>query len=525
MTALAPQQFVTNWSNTQLKESAVYVSHFNDLCELVGHDKPAQLDKTGATFTYQKGVLKSDGGQIIGQGFADVWFKDHFAIEYKGPGKYKTLTEALKQLRGYAGSLENPPLLVVCDIEHYEVHTNFNGAVTRVYAFTNADIASPRDVPGTRFTAFQILHHLFHDPEILRPQRTITDVTEQAARQFADLSESIHRKNPQLDTRQVARFLVKMVFCLFCEDVGLLPKNLFARIVEKTMDSKTKFTRSLRDLFQAMATGGDIWGEDIPTFDGGLFHHNDAGQDVIDLDGADARAVLKAAGDNWADIDPTIFGSLFQRALDIEGRRAELGAHYTSRSDITTIVEPVLMQPLRAEWGEIKLSAAKLAAASAPSLRGASFATKQSPSNEFEIASQKALAMTDRLPGKSTAAIRKLIAPFLERLAALKVLDPACGSGNFLYVSLTLLKDLEQAVIAFAANLGLTDFEPRVSPAQLYGLEKDDFAHELASIVVWIGFLQWKLKNGYDPAGETPILKSLNNIQHMDAILTRTPLQ
>jgi type II restriction/modification system DNA methylase subunit YeeA len=316
---------------------------------------------------------------------------------------------------------------------------------------------------------------------------TITDVTEKAARQFADLSESIHKHHPELETRQVARFLMKMMFCLFCEDVGLLPKNLFARIVEKTKDSRGKFTRSLRDLFQAMATGGDMWGEDIPYFNGGLFYRNDAEQDVIELDGNDARAVLRAAGDNWADVDPTIFGSLFQRALDIEGRRAELGAHYTSRVDIETIVEPVLMRPLRAEWAAIKQSALKLATG-----------------------------------GKAPTAIRKLIAPFLDRLAALRVLDPACGSGNFLYVSLSLLKDLEQEVIAFAANLGLTEFEPRVSPAQLYGLEKDDFAHELASIVVWIGFLQWKLKNGYDPAGETPILKPLNNIQCMDAILSLT---
>ena len=364
---------------------------------------------------------------------------------------------------------------------------NFNGAVSKVYTFTNADLASPHDLPGTHFTAFQVVHHLFHNPELLRPQLTITDVTEKAARQFADLSESIHKHHPELETRQVARFLMKMMFCLFCEDVGLLPKNLFARIVEKTKDSRGKFTRSLRDLFQAMATGGDMWGEDIPYFNGGLFYRNDAEQDVIELDGNDARAVLRAAGDNWADVDPTIFGSLFQRALDIEGRRAELGAHYTSRVDIETIVEPVLMRPLRAEWEAIKPSALKLAAS-----------------------------------GQSPAAIRKLIAPFLDRLAALRVLDPACGSGNFLYVSLSLLKDLEQEVIAFAANLGLTEFEPRVSPAQLYGLEKDDFAHELASIVVWIGFLQWKLKNGYDPAGETPILKPLNNIQCMDAIISLT---
>ena len=123
MSTLTPQQFVANWSNTQLKESASYITHFDDLCEFVGHAKPAHADKTGETFTYQKGALKSDGGQIIGHGFADVWFKDHFAIEYKGAGQHKTLTEALKQLRGYASSLENPPLLVVCNIEHYKVHT------------------------------------------------------------------------------------------------------------------------------------------------------------------------------------------------------------------------------------------------------------------------------------------------------------------------------------------------------------------------------------------------------------------
>ena len=444
-----PQQFAATWSHTQLKESAAYITHFDDLCELVGYAKPAHLDKTGEKFTYQKGALKTEGGEVIGHGFADVWFKDHFAVEYKGAGQHKTLDAAFKQLLQYCGALENPPLLVVCDIEHYEVHTNFNGAVTKVYRFTNADIASTKEVTGTPFNAYQILHHLFHDPEALRPHETITSVTEEAARKFADLSESIHKHNPKLEPLQVARFLVKIIFCLFSEDVGLLPKDLFARIVGKTVDSPGKFTRNLRDLFKAMSTGGDVWGEDIAYFDGGLFHANDDEQDVITLDGNDARAVVAAAKLNWADIDPSIFGNLFERALDIEGRRAELGAHYTSRTDIETIVEPVLMLPLRREWGDVKLSASKSAAARKPK-----------------------------------ASIKKVLGKFLDKLAALKVLDPACGSGNFLYVSLTLLKDLEQEVIALASNLGLDDFEPRVSPAQLYGIEKDEFAYQLSSIVV-----------------------------------------
>jgi hypothetical protein len=487
-TTLTPQQFVDQWANVHLKESASYVTHFDDLCALVGHPKPAHMDKSGETFTYQKGALKEQAGEIVGHGFADVWYKDHFAFEYKGAGQHKTLTEAFKQLQQYSGALENPPLLVVCDIERYEVHANFNGAVSTVYRFTNADLASNADVSGTRFTAYQILHHLFFDPEALRPSETISSVTVKAARQFAELSASIHKKNSKLEALQVARFLIKIMFCLFCEDVGLLPKGLFAEIVERTMGHEAKFTRNLRDLFKAMSTGGDMWGKDVPHFNGGLFYANDTEQDVINLDGIDARSVLSAAQLDWADVDPSIFGSLFERALDIEGRRAELGAHYTSRADIETIVKPVLIEPLLRDWGEIKLSASKLA-------------TK----------------------GKSKAAIRKLLGQFLDRLAAITVLDPACGSGNFLYVSLMLLKDLEQQVITFAASYGIYDFEPRVNPAQLYGIEKDHFAHQLASIVVWIGYLQWKLKNGYEPAGETPILKPLNNIQCMDAIIDLTP--
>ncbi len=483
--ALTPYQFVDHWANVRLKESASYVTHFDDLCALVGHPKPAHMDKTGETFTYQKGALKAQAGEIVGHGFADVWYKDHFAVEYKGAGQHKSLVEAFKQLQQYCGALENPPLLVVCDIEHYEVHTNFNGAVTKVYRFTNAEIGTSQEVSGTPFTAYQILYNLFHNPEALRPQQSIASVTEKAAGQFAELSESIHDWNPHLTPLQVARFLVKLVFCLFSEDVGLLPNGLFAEIVEKTMDVRGEFARNLRELFMAMARGNrTMWGRKIAHFDGGLFHPDDDEQDVIDLNGDDARRVLAAAKLDWSDIDPAIFGTLFERALAIEGRRAELGAHYTSRQDIETIVEPVLMLPLRREWGEIKVRTAKLAAA-----------------------------------GKSKAAIAKLLRQFLDKLAALRILDPACGSGNFLYVSLRLLKDLEQEVIAHAANLGLTDLEPRVSPAQLYGIEKDEFAHQLASIVVWIGYLQWKLKNGYALTSETPILKPLNNIQCMDAIL------
>jgi len=525
---MTPEQFVAHWADIQLKETASYVTHFDDLCDLLGHPKPAHMDKTGETFTYQKGVTKSitpflkppkrarkskaDEKTLPllaptpapppsitapiaegGRGYADVWFRRHFAVEYKTAGKHKDLTAAYRQLLFYKDALENPPLLVVCDIEHFEIHTNFTNTETRVYKFTNADIAGSRSVPGSRFTAVQILDKLFHDPESLRPEKTVEAVTREAADKFAQLADSMHHKH-NLPYAQAARFLVKLVFCLFCEDVGLLPTGIFSRIVAATQDSPREFTRHMRDLFGAMATGGRIvWGEPILHFDGGLFSDADDDPDVVPFDGADTRLLVEAATLNWADVDPSIFGTLFERALDVEGKRAQLGAHYTSRTDIETLVEPVLMASLRREWDEVKAQAAGYLG----------WRTERKKEEG----------------GRLKDALEKLLRDFQDKLVSTTVLDPACGSGNFLYVSLSMLKDLEKQVITFGLDVGLPDLAPRVTPTQLSGLEKDDFAFQLASIVVWIGYLQWKAKNGYTFAGETPILKPLDTIKQMDAIL------
>ncbi len=514
-TAMTPEQFIAKYRGVQLNEVALYVSHFNDLCALVGHPQPVEMDRVGETFTFQKGALKpplsaaESGGEELGvrrRGFADVWFRGHFAFEYKTPGKHKDLREAYRQLQLYRESLENPYLLVVCDVTRYEVHTNFPNTVTKTFAFTHEDIARNTPLAGERFSAAQILRHLFFDPEALRPEKTTEAVTQDAARQFAALADSMHKH--KVAPVQAARFLVKLVFCLFCEDVGLLPKDLFTRIVDSTKAQPREFVRHMRDLFGAMAEGGRImWGERIAHFDGGLFRHAEADPDVVEFDGEDLLRLAKAAQLNWADTDPSIFGTLFERALDVEGKRAQLGAHYTSRADIETLVEPVLMAPLRREWEEVKARTADYLDWHLTPASGT-----PSPDANFSV------GRGARGEGKR-AALEKLLRDFQQTLVDTTVLDPACGSGNFLYVSLNLLKDLEKQVITFGLSVGITDLEPRVTPAQLRGIEKDDFAYQLASIVVWIGYLQWKARNGYSPAGETPILKPLDTIQQMDAIL------
>ena len=226
-----------------------------------------------------------------------------------------------------------------------------------------------------------------------------------------------------------------------------------------------------------MQEGGTYGSERIRYFDGGLFNDND----VVPLTKEELDILLKAARLNWASIEPAIFGTLFQRSLNPTRRRGS-GIHYTSREDIETIVKPIVIEPLRAEWTTVK--------------------------GKIERDVTK----------NNTKAADKKVGAFLRRLTELTILDPACGSGNFLYVSLRLLKDLEGEVIRFGMRKTGVQRIPMVHPNQLYGIELHPYATELASVVVWIGYLQWMLENGYSPKSD-PILEPLKNIKQADAIL------
>jgi type II restriction/modification system DNA methylase subunit YeeA len=191
-------------------------------------------------------------------------------------------------------------------------------------------------------------------------------------------------------------------------------------------------------------------------------------------------------------VEPAIFGTLFERILD-EGKRAQLGAHYTSREDILLILKPVVMAPLRQRWEEVKAGAEEIAAA----METASSGTRAKLRVQLE----------DKVLG------------WMEELSRVRILDPACGSGNFLYMALWLLLDLWKEARVFAADCHLPTYLPcKVGPSQLYGIETNVYAHELASVVVWIGYLQWRKDNAMGEY-EEPILKVLDNIQHRDAIL------
>lgn len=472
MTAtLSPNAFVAKWRHTSIKERSAAQEHFIDLCRLIGHPTPAEADPAGTQFTFEAGAAKQAGRQ----GWADVWKRGYFAWEYKG--KHADLDRAYQQLLQYRESLQNPPLLVVCDIDAIRIHTNFTNTVKRIYTLALDDLLKPEGL-GT-------LRAVFYEPETLRAPQSTERVTEEAAAEFARLAQLLSKYGA--DPHQAAHFLIRILFCLFAEDVGLLPKDLFRRLVERSRQRLAAFRQQLGTLFEAMSTGGFFGEHDIPHFDGGLFE--DAA--VLDLDSDALDILMRVAGLNWSSIKPSIFGTLFERSLD-PSKRSQLGAHYTGENDILLIVEPVLMAPLRRHWAEVQAQAHELAARRD--------AAKGGPRT--------------RLQNELFALLRG----FRQEIAATRTLDAACGSGNFLYIALRLLLDLEKEVINLAQALGDSLAFPTVSPEQLYGIEINAYAHELAQVTVWIGYIQWLRENGFGSPSE-PILKPLHNIRQMDAIL------
>ena len=484
---MTPAEFANKWGNVQLGESAAAQSHFNDLCQLIGVETPVEADPKGDWFTFEKGLDKSTGGK----GFADVWRKDCFGWEYKGPDK--DLSAAYQQLQLYREALGNPPLLVVCDLNTFQVHTNFTNTVKRVYEFTNADLLTDRSIGDSGLTPLQILRALFEDPESLNPGKLQSKLTEEAAELLRLLADDMRTWNAKskspISEQDIAHFIMRMIFCFFASDVGLLNQEAFANLIKVNKTRPDDFRKYAGELFAAMKDGGQFLMREVPHFNGGLFDDTSVPELI-----ADQIALLEKLNDlDWSDIEPSIFGTLFERIID-ESKRRQLGTHYTSREDIELIVEPVLMRPLRRAWEREKAKAEKYV----------DWQVLAEGEQEFP---------RDRL--------YEILSRFLARLATIRVLDPACGSGNFLYVSLALLKALEKEVIAFGEQYGLSGLTPGVHPRQLLGIETNEYAQELASAVVWIGYIQWKYRNAFDLESETPILEPLENIARMDAIIGR----
>ena len=438
-----------------------------DLCAVLGVPTPGS--------TTNEYIFEQDT-QIVGaaRGYADVFMRDHFAWENKAPGA--NLDQALKQLLGYTLALDNPPLLVVCDRLTIRIHTQFNGHPSEVHTVALTEIAQPDKQ--------QLLRRLWTDPESFRPKKTTRDITEAAAQSFAALAEGLRKRGNSAD--QVAHFLTQCLFCFFAEDVDLLPGHMFQRLVNNRQIMSKQLGVGLSSLFKAMRDGGMFGADEIPWFNGGLFKKIA----VPELTVLDVTELRNAADLNWSAIDVSIFGTLFERGLD-PAKRKQLGAHYTDPATILRIVEPVVQRPLLIAWADVAKTI------------GACMARSVKRNDKGHKDGQRAFIA------------------WLDYLSRYRLLDPACGSGNFLFMGLKALKDIEHKTHLDAVALGLEREQDLVTgPFNVLGIEVNEFAAELARVTVWIGELQWRLQHGY--AFKTnPVLEPLDNIECRDALIRK----
>lgn len=482
--------FLKKWRSgspaSALGERAGAQSHFLDLCGFLGVPAPDDPDE----YCFERGLWGIEGGKK----FADVWKRGCFAWEYKAPGK--NLKTALAQLMQYALPLENPPLLIVSDREVIQIHTHFTGHPSLMHEVAHEELGDMRKQA--------MLRSAFLTPNDYRPIQTSSALTAELAGQFAQIADALRKRGEP--SFRAAHFLVQCIFCSFAEGIGALPDHVFRRLVVKRQ-TPTALQRGLDELFNRMQTGGDFGVESIPWFNGGLFKV----VDVPRLDPPEIAVLARAAASSWQSIDPSILGTLFERGLD-PAKRTQMGAHYTDAATIERLIDPTIRRPLLQEWDGIKREISAL-------------------TSERDVLRVRAKGIPSRAPklvakyrgirgaaGRANKQAEDLLAGFFDRLHRFRVLDPACGSGNFLFLALKALKDIEHQVNFDAEELGLHRHIPVTGPQNVLGIEVNEYAAELARATIWIGELQWRKLHGYGWK-EDPVLDPLDQIECRDALI------
>ena len=517
--------FLTRWDGTERAERANYVAFLNELCAVIGAPLPDPASGSGGDYRYERGVTHrtDDGGTAARR--IDLYRRDRFILEAKqganpdrqtslfGQGETerrsnvrrsplwaRAMLAAKGQAEGYIRDLpadeSSPPFLIVCDVGFcFDLYADFSGTGRHYAQYPDREgfrvyLPELRD-PAMR----ELLRRIWEEPQALNPAHQRVAVTREIAAFLAKLAIALEgpKDRPRHPPQSVATFLMRCIFCMFAQSVGLFPaKDSFTRLLEDCRGAPQSFIGLVGDLWRTMNDGGfsPAMRAMVRKFNGGLFApgpHGAAEPLPVDPDMLDL--LISAARRDWADVEPAIFGTLLENALDTR-QRAGLGAHFTPRAFVERLVLPTVMEPLRAEWDGAK------AAAYEQEGRG------------------------DRAGAAAT------IRAFHARLCAVRVLDPACGSGNFLYVTMELMKRLEGEVLDLLTSLdpGEGDrFEltgTSVDPHQFLGLEKNPRAVPVAELVLWIGWLQWHFRTrGNTPPAE-PILRDFHNIREADALLT-----
>ena len=494
------EQFITRWQNSSGSERANYQMFFSELCDALGVDRP-NVDGSVAVVPYcfDKHITIYHPSGKKTPGYIDFYKADHFLIEAKqgsnqagkgtakrGTNAYlKAMEAAFVQAIAYTRNVSSkPPFLLTCDIgDHFELWMGFSGDYGGYGARQDILLTDLR-----KEATFDLFVDIFSDPQKRNPEKIAAKVTREVAADLAELSKRLEGLH---EPQEVAHFLMRCIFTMFAEDVGLLKEHLFTKALETRWLANPKtFKPEVEALWQAMndGTAFGFYGR-LLRFNGGLFAESMA----FDLTTDQLEVLLQAAKREWRDVEPAIFGTLLERALDTK-ERSKLGAHYTPRSYVERLVRPVVMEPLREQWdlvqGEVK-------------------------------------QMLGDVDVEPTAAQKKkaiaVLEGFLTELRTVRILDPACGSGNFLYVTLDLIKQLESEVlrrledVTGQAQLRL-DID-QVNPSQFLGIELNPRAAAIADLVIWIGYLQWHFKRFGDIPPVEPVLREYKNIECRDAVL------
>lgn len=524
------EAFIARWSEATIGERANGQSFIIELCAVLGVAAPGQQAVGDRDYCFERTVKFPLGEGRISNKSIDCFKHGSFVMELKlspqqatgedmdlgqlaallnGPGRKapKGGVEALNRLMGkahaqaenYATALpECPPFLMMVDV----------GAAIHLWAdFERAGrgYAPFPDVKSSRIGLTDLrdpairerLRKVWDDPRSLDPQRPVNAATHEISGLLGRLVRSMRDRSLQdpsqafqpITDRRIFMFVMQCILAMYADSVGLIRHKGFLTLLESYRGNAARFHLSAATVFRNLARGGHCAAlrQDVPAFGSGLFREEVA----LPLSEADLEVLIRAAACDWSAVEPAVFGSFLERALE-PGDRTELGAHYTPRAYVQRLVDATIIEPLRADWEAVR-----------------------------------ACAVSDYARGEAVAG-RAAVRRFQRRLCAIRVLDPACGTGNFLYVSMTMMKDLEREVLSVLQRLGgeTTDAAVRgkISPTQFWGIEKSDHAASIAEVVMWIGYLQWRIRNGEAPsqlaaAGQLAPRRGRDRIIRADALL------
>jgi hypothetical protein len=526
---LGTLSFTERWEQSAAAERANYQLFLSELCDFLDLPRPDPTRAEDAlnTYVFEKSVTFRNFDGTTSQGRIDLYRKGHFVLEAKqgsNPPELQTHSESsvfaltpptprpVRQRRGtavrgthgwdeamlnaynqaerYAKGLPPsegwPPFLITVDVGHsIELFADFSLTGKAYLPFPDARSyrisLSNLGIPEIR----ERLRSVWTDPHSLNPARHAAKVTREVAAKLAVLARTLEQK---YSAKQVAEFLTRCIFTSFAEDVKLLPEKSWYNLLCELRDSDNVgvFPEMAQSLWNTMNAGGfsPILRAHVLRFNGGLFESTEA----LPLTGEQLALLIDAADSNWKDVEPAIFGTLLERALN-PVERHQLGAHYTPRAYVERLVIPTIVEPLRADWADVIAAVSELV-------------TTDHPADAIDI-----------------------LRDFHLRLCNTRVLDPACGSGNFLYVALEHMKRLEGEILETLVTLGETQQALEhtgltVNPHQLLGIDINPRATAVADLVLWIGYLQWHFRTRGDSNPPIPVINSFHNIANQDALMS-----